>query len=220
MLKDYKQEEVDLEYDTKGISQSSTSLARYEPYTYAVDLASYLYYSAKVGEDKGIDPEYTLGIEDPTNVQKLEIAISDFLAKNNIANPPPPSSILYIDEDSSDVDLDLEKIGSDEDYDNAKGKQLEGSNSNSEGDSKAKGKCKQPAYKQSGLAAKRQRKQARVEVPNLQDTQRVQTYIILVYSSIIWLILAKAEGSSPYTSTKCQDLLLLSFQYITCEQQI
>ena len=171
--KDYKQEEVDLEYDIEGISQSLTSLARYKPYTYAIDLASCLHYSAKVGEDKGIDLEYISGIEDPTNAQELEIAISDFLAKNNIANPPSSSSTLYTNKDSSDVDLDLEEVGLGKDHDNAKGKQLEGGNSDSEGDGKAKGKRKQPAYKQLGLVAKRQCKQARVEVPDLQDTQRV-----------------------------------------------
>ena len=218
--KDYKQEEVDLECNAEGISQSSTSLACYKPYTYTVDLASYLHYSAEVGEDKGVDLEYTSGIEDPANVQELEIAISDFLAKNNIANPPPPSSIPYIDEDSSNVDLDLEEAGSGEDYDNTKGKQLEGGNSNGEGNSKAKGKYKQPVYKQLGLVAKRQCKQARVEVLDLQDSQRIQTCVILIYSSIIQLILAKAEGSSPRASTRYQDLSLLSFQYVTYKQQI
>ena len=44
------------------------------------------------------------------------------MAKNNIANPPLPSSTLYTDEDSSDVDPDLEEAGLGEDYDNAKGK--------------------------------------------------------------------------------------------------
>ena len=140
--KDYKQEEVDLEYDAKGISQSSTSLACYKPYTYAVDPASYFYYSAEVDKDKGIDPEYISGIKDPANAQELETAISNFLAKNNIANPPSSSSILRINEDSSDVDLDLEEAGLGKDCNNTKGKQPEGGNSNSEGDGKAKGKRK------------------------------------------------------------------------------
>ena len=166
---DRKQEEVDLECDAEGMSQSSTSSARREPCTCAVDPASCLRHGAEVGEDEGVDPEHTSGMEDPANAQELETAISDFLAKNNIANPPPPSSAPRADEDSSDVDPDPEEAGSGEDRDNAKGKQPEGGDGDGEGDGKAKGKRKQPAHKQSGPAAKRQRKQARVEVPDSQD---------------------------------------------------
>ena len=42
-------------------------MACYEPYIYAVDLASYLRYNAEVGKDKGVDLEYMSGIEDPIN---------------------------------------------------------------------------------------------------------------------------------------------------------